>query len=61
MDINNICVSGGSACTSGAEQSSHVISVINNDPDIVTVRFSFSKRNTREEIDLVVAKLKELI
>jgi cysteine desulfurase len=61
MDINNICVSGGSACTSGAEQSSHVMSAINKNPDIVTVRFSFSKLNTKEEIDLVVAKLKELI
>jgi cysteine desulfurase len=61
FDINNICASGGSACTSGAEQSSHVISIINNNPDIVTVRFSFSKRNTKEEIDIVVEKLKSLL
>jgi cysteine desulfurase len=61
LDINNVCVSGGSACASGAEQSSHVITVINNEPNIVTVRFSFSKLNTKAEIDLVVEKLKELI
>ncbi len=61
LDINNICASGGSACTSGADQGSHVIRAINNNPNQVTVRFSFSKHNTREEIDAVVEKLKELI
>ena len=48
MDINNICVSGGSACSSGANAGSHVIRTINDNPDIVTVRFSFSKYNTKE-------------
>ena len=61
LDINNICVSGGSACSSGADQGSHVIRAINNNPNLVTVRFSFSKHNTREEVDTVVEKLKELI
>ena len=61
LDINNICASGGSACTSGAEQGSHVIRAVNNNPNQVTVRFSFSRHNTREEVDHVVAKLKELI
>lgn len=61
LDINNICVSGGSACTSGVEQGSHVIRTINNNPNQVTVRFSFCRNNTREEIDYVVEKLKELI
>lgn len=61
LDINNICASGGSACTSGADQGSHVIQAINNDPNKIAVRFSFSKHNTREEVDVVVEKLKELI
>lgn len=61
LDINNICVSGGSACSSGADQGSHVIRAINNNPNLVTVRFSFCKYNTREEVDAVVAKVKELI
>jgi cysteine desulfurase len=61
LDISNICASGGSACTSGAEQGSHVIRAINNNPNQVTVRFSFSKFNTREEIDTVVEKLKTMI
>jgi cysteine desulfurase len=61
MDINNICASGGSACTSGADQGSHVIRAINNNPNQITVRFSFSKNNTKAEIDQVVEKLIELI
>jgi cysteine desulfurase len=61
LDINHICASGGSACTSGIEQGSHVIRAINNNPNQVTVRFSFSKHNKREEIDQVVVKLKDLI
>ncbi len=61
LDINNICASGGSACTSGADAGSHVIRAINNNPNQIAVRFSFCKHNTRDEIDLVVARLKELI
>jgi cysteine desulfurase len=61
LDMSNICVSGGSACSSGADQGSHVIRAINNNPNLVTVRFSFSKYNTKEEVDAVVEKVKELI
>jgi len=61
LDINNICASGGSACTSGADQGSHVIRAISTNPNQVTVRFSFSRHNTKEEVDTVVAKLKELV
>jgi cysteine desulfurase len=61
MDINNICASGGSACTSGADAGSHVIRAINSNPNQVTVRFSFSKNNTKNEVDIVVEKLKTMI
>jgi cysteine desulfurase len=61
LDINHICVSGGSACSSGADIGSHVIQAINNNPNLVTVRFSFCKHNTKEEVDAVVSKLQELI
>lgn len=61
MDINNICASGGSACSSGADAGSHVMRAINNNPDVVTVRFSFSRYNTKEEVDIVVQKLKDMI
>jgi cysteine desulfurase len=61
LDINNICASGGSACTSGTDIGSHVIRAINSKSNNATVRFSFCKHNTKEEIDLVVQKLRELI
>ncbi|HEY9363205.1 MAG TPA: cysteine desulfurase family protein [Chitinophagaceae bacterium] len=61
LDINNICASGGSACTSGADAGSHVIRAIHKNADQVTVRFSFSKNNTKDEVDIVVEKLKEMI
>ncbi len=61
LDINQICASGGSACTSGADAGSHVIRAINNNPNQVTVRFSFSKHNTKAEVDTVVEKLKNMI
>ncbi|WP_291909650.1 cysteine desulfurase family protein [Chitinophaga sp. CB10] len=61
LDINGICASGGSACTSGANAGSHVIRAVNSNPNQIAVRFSFSKNNTKEEVDTVIAKLKELI
>ena len=61
LDINNICASGGSACSSGTDLGSHVIREVYPDNHSVAIRFSFSKQNTREEIDLVVEKLKELV
>ncbi|HVZ56129.1 MAG TPA: cysteine desulfurase family protein [Chitinophagaceae bacterium] len=61
LDIQHICVSGGSACSSGADVGSHVIRAINNNPNQVTVRFSFSKYNTREEVDRVVETIRDLI
>lgn len=61
LDMNGICVSGGSACSSGANHGSHVIAKVNNDTNRVAIRFSFCKHNTKEEIDIVIQKMKELI
>jgi cysteine desulfurase len=61
LDINHVCVSGGSACSSGADVGSHVIRAIKKDSKLVPVRFSFSKYNTKDEVDAVIEKLKELI
>jgi cysteine desulfurase len=61
LDIHNICVSGGSACSSGANVGSHVISALGKSEHCETLRFSFSKYNTREEVNLVINTLKELL
>ena len=63
LDMAGICVSGGSACTSGASSLSHVIRAISagENNNIVPIRFSFCKHNNKEEVDVVIAKLKELV
>lgn len=60
LDINGIAASGGSACSSGSNQGSHVLRGIGVDMSRPSVRFSFSKYNTKEEIEFVVNKLTEL-
>lgn len=60
LDIAHICASGGSACSSGADIGSHVIAGVYPDTDQSTVRFSFCKNNTMDEIDIVIEKIKEL-
>ena len=61
LDMNGICVSGGSACSSGASKGSHVISAAYPEQNAVPIRFSFSKNNTKEEVDIVVAQLKAIL
>ncbi|MNR06822.1 Cysteine desulfurase [compost metagenome] len=61
LDINGISASGGSACSSGSNIGSHVLSGINVDPNRPSVRFSFSKYNTKEELDIVVDKVKHIV
>lgn len=60
LDIAGISASGGSACSSGTDIGSHVLTAIGANPDRPSVRFSFSKYNTKDEVDYTVAKLKEL-
>ena len=60
LDIAGISASGGSTCSSGSQLGSHVLQALGTDDDKPAVRFSFSKYNTKEEIDFVVKQLKEL-
>ena len=57
LDINDIAISAGSACTSGSEQGSHVLNEIKHSHGRSSVRFSFSKMTTREELDYTIGKL----
>lgn len=61
LDINGISASGGSACSSGSNIGSHVLTAIGTNPNRPSVRFSFSKYNTKEEIDFVIEKLKQIV
>lgn len=61
LDIAGVCVSGGSACSSGVESGSHVLSTLYPDDLRKTIRFSFSHYNTIEEIDYTLEKLKAIV
>ncbi|MFD2727696.1 cysteine desulfurase family protein [Hyunsoonleella rubra] len=62
LDLKGIACSRGSACQSGSNQKSHVLTEILNDDqlDKPSVRFSLSVFNTKQEIDYVVGVLKRL-
>jgi cysteine desulfurase len=60
LDLQGISASGGSACSSGATTGSHVLGTLYPGSKRGAVRFSFSKYNKPEEIDLTVNKLSEL-
>ena len=63
LDLKGIAASGGSACQSGSNKGSHVLNTILTEEDAkkTSVRFSFSVYNTKEEIDIVIGVLKEII
>jgi len=62
LDLKGIACSKGSACQSGATGGSHVLKEFLSPEDLEkpSLRFSFSSFNTKEEIDYVVACLKDL-
>ena len=63
LDLKGIACSKGSACQSGSSKGSHVLSEILSNEDLMkpSLRFSFCKYNTIEEIDYVVQVLKDFV
>ena len=63
LDIKGIACSKGSACQSGSSKGSHVLTEILSEEDMLkpSIRFSFSKYNTKEEVDYVIGVLKEFM
>ncbi len=63
LDMEGICVSTGSACTSGSMEPSHVLAALGLPPRLAqgTVRFSLGRNTTEEEIDIVIDKLPKVI
>jgi len=63
LDLKGIAASGGSACQSGSDKGSHVLQAILSSAEVQksSVRFSFSKYNTIEEVDYTLKVLKELL
>lgn len=60
FDRLGICVSGGSACSSD-EKGSHVMQTLKKSDTCSTIRFSFSKYNTKAEIQQVVEAAQSLL
>lgn len=60
LDIEGVSCSGGSACSSGTNQGSHVLNALNIDGGRANVRFSFSRFTTEEDIDNAVSVLRKL-
>jgi len=62
LDLKGIAASGGSACQSGSSKGSHVLTAILNEEEakLTSVRFSFSRFNTKKEIDFVIQEVSKI-
>ena len=63
LDEKNICVSSGSACSSGKQEPSHVLTAIGVPEKYLkcAIRTTFGDNNTFEEIDYLIRNLKQII
>ena len=63
LDMQEICASGGSACTTGSLEPSHVLLATGASPEMArgALRLTLSEENTEEEIDVVVDELKRIV
>ena len=63
LDMKGIACSQGSACQSGSGKGSHVLTEVLSEADMKkpSLRFSFSKYNTAEDIDTAIAVLTEFM
>ena len=63
LDMEGICASSGSACTSGSLDPSHVLLAIGLPHELAhgSLRLTLSAETTKEEIDFTVDKIKEIV
>ena len=63
LDQRGVCASSASACTTGSVAPSYVLLAMGLPPDraLNSIRFSFSRYNTREEIERVLSWLPQLV
>lgn len=61
LDLEGVAASGGSACSSGASKGSHVLEAIGAlHPGRASIRFSFSRYTTKDDIDFALGKIRAL-
>jgi cysteine desulfurase len=63
LDMNHICASSGSACTSGSLDPSHVLLAIGLPHEVAhgSLRLTVSDENTEEEINYTIDRIKEIV
>lgn len=63
LDVYGICASAGSACSTSNPEPSHVLTAIGLEKEFLngTLRISFGKNNTLDDVNFLVDKLKEVI
>ena len=63
LDDRGICVSSGSACTSGSLDPSHVLLAIGRPHEVAhgSLRLSLSEENTPEEVEYIINAVKEVV
>lgn len=63
LDSLGICASGGSACSSGDNNPSHVLTAIGLPQELAkgAIRFTFGDFNTKDDVDYLVSSLKVLL
>lgn len=61
LDIEGVCASGGSACSSGASKGSHVLAAIGQPDERTGIRFSFGKFTSEDDVNFAVDKLKKVM
>jgi cysteine desulfurase len=62
LDLDGVAASGGSACSSGATKGSHVLDAIGAlESGRASIRFSFSRYTTLEEVDYALSKISSLV
>ena len=63
LDEKGICVSTGSACSSGSTEPSHVLTAIGLEPEYLrgSLRVTFGNENTKEDVDCLIKNLVEII
>lgn len=63
LDISGICVSSGSACSTGSKEPSHVLTALGLSKEEAdsSVRITLNEENTEEEVDYIINKVEEIV
>ncbi len=63
VGIDDICVSAGSACSSGSEEPPYVLKALGLDPDLAraSIRFGLGRYTSEEEVDYAAGKVADVV